>query len=109
MSLFHRKNRVKKSLDSGGDELLERIDGRQIKYACRREEDCTETIIGREGRLVITDTEVAVRCDGKDVFCCSREGAEVGELMALNGVRIRGTCGDGSLQTVVAYYTAYNK
>ena len=62
----------------------------------------------RGGRLIVTDSQVAVNCDGKDVFVCPRETASVSELLSLNGVVITGMV-DGKRRSVTAFYTYYNK
>lgn len=90
------------------EKVLKRIDGKLIKYVSSRDENNVEEIIGRGGRLVVTDTQVAVNCDGKDVFVCDRNSASVSELLSLNGVVITGEI-DGKRRSVTAYYTYYNK
>ena len=62
--------------------VLKRIDGKMIKYVSERDQNNVEEIIGRGGRLVVTDSQVAVNCDGKDVFVCPRETASVSELLS---------------------------
>ena len=102
MKLFHKQKK-----DSGGEKLLQKINGRSIQYAVERFPDATEHIIGRDGRIAVTSTEIVIMCDGKDVFRCLREGAQYGELMSLDGIRIRGADPDGQIRTVIAHYTYY--
>ena len=56
----------------------------------------------------MTDKEIAVNCNGEDVFVCPRNKARVSELLSLNGVIIEGEFG-GIKRSVTAYYTYYNK
>lgn len=88
--------------------VLKRIDRKMIKYVSERDQNNVEEIIGRGGRLVVTDSQVAVNCDGKDVFVCPRETASVSELLSLNGVVITGIS-NGKRRSVTAFYTYYNK
>lgn len=107
MRIFNvRKKRNK--YDATG-QILERINGRAIKYVAMRDEDGVEAILGKNGRIVATQKEIAVTCDAADVFLCKRQGAVVAELLSLDGVRIEGECGDGKIRSVTAYYTYYRK
>lgn len=90
------------------EKVLKRINGKLIKYVSSRDQNNVEQIIGRGGRLVVTDTQVAVNCEGKDVFCCKREDASVSELLSLNGVVITDNS-DEKKRSVTAFYTYYNK
>ena len=90
------------------EEVIKRIDGRLIKYVSERDANNVEAIIGRGGRLIVTDKEIAVNCNGEDVFVCPRNKARVSELVSLNGVIIEGEFG-GIKRSVTAYYTYYNK
>ncbi len=56
------------------EKVLKRIDGKLIKYVSSCDQNNVEEIIGRGGRLIVTDSQVAVNCDGKDVFVCPRDG-----------------------------------
>lgn len=90
------------------EKVLKRIDGKLIKYVSSRDQNNVEEIIGSGGRLIVTDSQVAVNCDGKDVFVCPREMTSVSELLSLNGVVITGMV-DGKRKSVTAFYTYYNK
>lgn len=102
---FNRKNK-KKNTDS--ERILEKINGRSIKYASARDEDGVECIICKDGRIIVTESEIVVRCGAGDVFCVARDTAAVGELMSLEGVRIEGEK-DGTRRCVTAFYTYYRK
>ena len=97
MKFFTKKSKYNTS------DVLKRINGRMIKYVSHRDENNVETIIGRGGRIVVTDKEIAVNCDGKDVFVCPRELAQVSELLSLNGVIVE-CIENGIKRSVTAYY-----
>ena len=102
---FKRKNKKK---DADSEKILEKINGRSIKYASARDEDGVECIICKDGRIIVTESEIAIRCSEGDDFCVARDGAAVGELMSLEGVRIEGEK-DGLRRCVTAFYTYYRK
>ena len=105
---FRKTSKRKKSADDGGDELLNKMNGKLLRYAVRRTSS-GEEVIGREGRIVVTDTEIALRFDAKDAFLCLRDGSLCGELMNLEGVRIDGLLPDGRREIAIAYYKSYRK
>lgn len=90
------------------DAVLKRIAGKPIRYASTRDEDNVETILGRGGRIVLTDRQVQVNCQGKVVFACDKKGVEIAELISLGGARITGSC-DGKICSVTVYFTYFNK
>ena len=101
MGLFSRK---KKNRPQG----LDRIDGKMISYAVRREPD-GETVIGKDGRICAATEQVELRfADGSIPFSCPASSLEFGTLMSNNGVLMTG---DDSVTerrvTVVAYYKYY--
>jgi len=101
------KNR-KQTFDDAGDELLEKINGRMIKYAVERTVSDGEIILGKGGRIIVNEKEIVIMCDGREVFCCERESSKCGELLNLEGVRIQGEH-EGKSKVVVVYYTYYRK
>ena len=98
MGLFSRK---KKTTPQG----LDRIDGKIISYAVRRDPE-GETVIGKDGRICAATDQVELRfSDGSIPFCCPAETMEFGTLMSNNGVLITGNDAvTGRRVSVVAYY-----
>ncbi len=111
-SFFRRKH--KPTDNSGGDPLLQKMDGKELAYVTERVRDdsgtVTERVLGKIGRLNARSDIITIVCDGKPVFSCDTNGAEYGELMSLAGVIIKGIDRDsGDFRTVVAYYQYWNK
>ncbi len=88
--------------------VLKRISGKPIRYAAARDENNVETILGKAGRIVLTDNQVQVNCEGKVVYSCDKKGVEISELISLGGARITGNCG-GETKAVTVYFTYFNK
>lgn len=101
MSFFRKSSRGKYD---DTEAVLRRVDGKMLRYVAKKDENGVEEIVGKGGRIVVTDTEVAVICGAKDVFRCDRRQAVVSELLSLDGVRLSGPSG-----AVTAYYTYYRK
>ena len=61
-------------------ELYRRIDKKPLKYVTERDlETYVESVIGKEGRINIYDDEIAIQCNGTEVFRCKLDGADIGE------------------------------
>lgn len=88
--------------------VLKRIDGKLIRYVAARDENNVESILGKGGRIVITDTCVQVNCEGIVVYECDKKGVEISELISLGGARITGNC-NGETKAVTVYFTYFNK
>ncbi len=105
------KKKQKPNATSGGDLLLQKIDGKELAYVTERvPEDGTvmEKVLGKVGRINAHDGIITVMCDGKYVFSCESDTAEYGELMSLAGVIVKGYDREnGKLRTIVAYYQYY--
>ena len=107
MSLFGGK---KKKEAAQTVRLLERLDGRELQAAVRREPSgAGETVIGKGGRLNTLGGEIVIVCDGAEVFRCPAAQTRCGELMSLNGLMIRRALPDGGEDVVIAYYKYYRK
>ena len=106
MGLFSGR---KKRKDVG--DLYQRIDKKLLRYVTERDlETYTETKLGQTGMLNIYGDEIAVYCEGKEVFRAPLAESEVGELMSLEGVLIKGPdVHTGKLRSLVAYYKYYRK
>jgi hypothetical protein len=89
--------------------LIERLDGRAVKYVARREPDSTiESVIGRAGRINTKNGFITIICNGTEVFRCPVNGAKCGELLSLEGVRIHGQdIKTGEQTQIIAYYKYY--
>ena len=108
MGFFNSKQR---QADRHNARLITRLDGKGVRYVVRRELDeqgsPVETVLGKTGRINTKDGKIVIICDGAEVFRCSQEGAQCGELLSLGGVVIQCIGPDGGPDTVVAYYTYY--
>ncbi len=106
MGLFSRRPKRK---DVG--DLYKRIDKKLLRYVTERDlETYVESVLGKSGMLNIYDDEIAIYCDGREVFRSKLAESEVGELMSLEGVTVKGPdLHTGELRSVVAYYKYYRK
>lgn len=96
------------------DEVLSKMDGRQVKYVTRRVRDENgnpkEDILGKSGRVVVIDGEIRVMCGAEDVFRCMAEDAEYYILMSGNGMTVKGVNSiNGEQMDITVYYTYYRK
>ncbi|MBR6548602.1 MAG: hypothetical protein IKT68_03570 [Clostridia bacterium] len=98
----------RKKEDKDNEAVMARIAGKPIRYAAARDENNVESILGKGGRIVLTDTQVQVNCGGKVVFACDKKGAEISELISLGGARITGT-NNGEVCAATVYFTYFNK
>lgn len=101
MGLFSRK----KNIPPAG---LDRLDGKLITYAVRRDSD-GEIVIGKDGRICAATERLELRfSDGSVPFACPIATMQFGELMSHNGVIITGNDETtGNRVSVVAYYKYY--
>ena len=83
---------------------LEALHGKRLSQVVERSGG-QELVLGRKGGISVSDSELVIVCDGREVFRCSLEGCIAAELMSRNGVDIKGTAPDGSRRHVVAYYS----
>lgn len=96
------------------DELLSKMDGREIKYVTRRVRDeegnVKELILGKSGRVVVIDGEIRIMCGTTDVFCCMAEEATYYMLLSGDGMTISGLNSlDNTQMDITVYYTYYRK
>lgn len=89
-------------------EGLNRLDGKLITYAVRREPD-GEVVIGKDGRICAATEMLELRFSDSSVpFACPVSTMQFGELMSRNGVLITGDDQiTGRRVSVVAYYKYY--
>ncbi len=104
---------LKKKQDKN-DTVLAQMDGREIKYVTRRVRDADgnikETILGKQGRIVVLDGEIIVMCGETDVFKCKAENAVYYTLLSGDGITVSGVNSiDGEQMDIVVYYTYYRK
>lgn len=96
------------------DEVLQKMDGRQIKYVTQRVRDedgnSKELILGKTGRVVVIDGEIRIMCGAEDVFRCMASEAEYYILMSGNGMTVSGVNSlSGVKMDITVYYTYYRK
>lgn len=106
------RKRNKPTDTSGGDPLLQKMDGKELAYVteriCDDDGNVIERVLGKAGRLNARPDIITIVCDGTPVFSCDTDNAEYGELMSLAGVIIKGNDRDSDVyRTVVAYYQYY--
>lgn len=84
---------------------LEALHGKRLSYAVERSGG-EELVLGRNGGISVSDSELVIVCDGHEVFRCLLEGCIAAELMSRNGVDIKGEdAKTGERKHVVAYYS----
>ncbi len=102
----------KKKKDPNSD-VLKQMDGREIKYVTRRlrEADGTikETILGKEGRIVVLNGEICVMCGITDVFRCDIENAAYFMLLSGDGITVSGINKINNTQMDIIVYYKYHR
>ncbi len=96
------------------EDVLAKMDGREIKYVTRRVRDedgnVKELILGKAGRIVVIENEIRVMCGEKDVFRCMAENATYYTLLSGDGITVSGVNSiDGTQMDIIVYYTYYRK
>lgn len=104
----------KKKLDDDKTIVLGQMDGRQVKYVTERIRDengsVKESILGKEGRIVVIDGEIRVMCGERDVFRCSAKESNYYTLLSGDGITVSGVNSlDGRKMDIIVYYTYYRK
>lgn len=86
------------------------LDGRHIKYVTERE-NYEDSVIGRDGALIVKDDELLVYSSSDVVFRAKISELDASELMSKEGVILTGPDieHDEIERTVIAYYTYYIK
>jgi hypothetical protein len=92
-------------------EMAKRLDRKFIKYVTEREEDGSETILGKEGCIYTCGELLRVVSTSGKVFEGRIVDLLMSELMSGDGVIIHGPdlMNDGKVRKLVAYYTYYSK
>lgn len=100
----------KKKEDTPGfrRKMAAQLNGRHLKYVTERLPD-GESVIGREGALILRNGELLVYASADVVFRCAVEALQMSELLSLEGVILTGAdaAHGGEIRTVIAYYTYY--
>ncbi len=99
MGLFSRRKKKNQN-----EEILKIAQHRLLKYVTARDENGSEVVLGKGGRINVKDGVLYVTCEGKDVFSCDAETMEFGELLSHEGVRIVGYDSDGNKKSVVCNF-----
>lgn len=101
--LFGRNKKSRKGSTPRAE--LEALHGKRLSYAVERRGG-EELVLGRNGGISVSDTELVIVCDGHEVFRCLLDGCVAAELMSRNGVDIKGDTPDtNERRHVVAYYS----
>ena len=112
MGLFSRKNKPPKDMSSVEFKryMANRISDKLIKCVLERNEDYTDTIIGKSGFFVVKDGLLEIITGSDTVFCGEIDTLTIWELLSLDGVVITGY--DRTVdreRTVMAYYKYYRE
>ncbi len=86
------------------------LNGRHIKYVTERE-NYEDSVIGREGALIVKEDELLVYSSADVVFRAKIDQLDASELMSKEGAILTGPDIEhgGRMRTVIAYYTYYIK
>ena len=102
----------KKKKDPNAD-VLRQMDGREIKYVTQRlrKQDGTikETILGKEGRIVVLNDEICVMCGTTDVFRCKIQEANYYMLLSGDGITVSGVNTINNIQMDIIVYYKYHR
>ena len=99
MGLFKRQK------DETSLKDLTKLHGKSLSYVVERH-GVDEQVLGKKGGISVTDDEIVVVCDSREVFRCLTKGAVAAELMSHNGVDIKGTDPQtGESRHIIAYYS----
>ncbi len=83
---------------------LMQYNGRQLSYAVERIGG-NEKILGKAGAITVTEDDIVIVCDGKEVFRCVTDGAVIAMLMSGNGCDIKGNDKLGVKRHLVAHFS----
>lgn len=86
-------------------ELLS-FNGKGISYAVERING-EEVTLGKSGAITVTEKEIIIVCDGKEVFRCFTKGATIAVLLSGNGCDIKGSDKSGQKRHIVAHYVMF--
>ena len=92
-------------------EFAKRLDKKPIKYVSERDEDGSETILGKAGCLYTSGEVLRVVSTSGKIFEGRIVDLHMSELMSGDGVIIHGPdlMNEGRIRKLVAYYTYYSK
>ena len=112
MGLFSKRRKPPKDTSSPEFKryMAERISDKLIKCVLERNEDYTDTIIGKSGFFAYKDGILEIISEGRTVFCGEVDTLTIWELLSLDGAVITGY--DRTVdrtRTVMAYYKYYRE
>lgn len=96
----------KSKIDTMSTKQKEAYDKRPLKYVTERDsETYKEVRLGDAGAVNIMDGDFCLVCSGKDVMRCPLSEVQVGELMNLSGITVKGRDKNtGREMSVIAYF-----
>ena len=104
-------SRFKKNEDSPAFRraMAKKLDGRVVKYVTERDENGTETVIGREGHAhIVNGTDFIVTCGIETIFQAPIDEMRAWELLSLEGAVLNAyDLSVGRERSVVIYYKYY--
>jgi len=111
---WFRHPQKKKPSSTDSEEVLKRMDGKEIAYVTERIRDAdgnvTERVLGKGGRVSTHTDLITVVCNGTPVFICPKESAVCNDLMSLAGVIIQGIDRDTQTErTIVVHFQYYRR
>ena len=116
MGLFRKKTeRISRSKNPESKryrkDMARHLDKKQLKCVTVRDENGRESVIGREGDLLVRGDEFVVYASGKILMRCRIVDMSAWELLSLEGVVITAPDldRDGEEHTLIAYYKYWRK
>ena len=99
----------RKKIDDDYKRVLNKLDGRQVKYITRRiineQGSPEELILGKDGRVTALETDISVLVGVKEVYRAPIIDTQCSELLSGDGVVVKGQNRiTGQPDTLVAYY-----
>ncbi len=82
--------------------------GKGISYAAERING-EEVTLGKSGAITVTEKEIIIVCDGKEVFRCLTKGATIATLLSGNGCDIKGIDKSGQRRHITAHYAQFKE
>ena len=102
--------RKKEERPSFRRKMAQQLNGKHLKYVSEKI-DNIESVIGKEGAIILKDDVLLVYASSDVVFRCPVTELSMSELLSMEGVILHGRDieHDGKDRTITAYYTYYRK
>jgi hypothetical protein len=109
--MFGFKKYTLKNEKKANEEKLRNLHGREVRYASKRNSSTyEETVIGKNGEIVVSNDEFSLVCNNKIVFTSSIKNLNGSDLMSLDGMILtRNDKAEGTEEKIIVYYKYYRK